>query len=92
MQKLKEAVLTTIFNKIFFWTFLTQAIFLSTIIYIVLNAQFVTKLIAFIFGIITIPILLALFIFQIWGMLSFEFTTIAEREKENGREESRTAE
>ena len=89
MQKLKETVEKSLFNKVLFLTFITQTIFLTFIIYVVLNAQFVTKFIAFLFGLITVPILLFLFIFQIWGMFSVELMSIselAEDEKNNGRE------
>ena len=89
MQKLKETVEKSLFNKVLFLTFITQTIFLTFIIYVVLNAQFVTKFTAFLFGLITVPILLFLFIFQIWGMFSLELMSISElteSEKENGRE------
>ena len=89
MQKLKAAVEKSLFNKVLFLTFITQTIFLTFIIYVVLNAQFVTKFIAFLFGLITVPILVFLFIFQIWGMFSVELMSISElteSEKENGRE------
>ena len=88
MQKLKETVEKALFNKVLFLTFITQTIFLTFIIYVVLNAQFVTKFIAFLFGLITVPILVFLFIFQIWGMFSVELMSILELagdEKNNGR-------
>ena len=89
MQKLKETVEKSLFNKVLFLTFITQTIFLTTIIYIVLNAQFVTKFIAFLLGLVATPILVFLFVLQIWGMFSVELMSIselAEDEKNNGRE------
>ena len=89
MQKLKEAVEKSLFNKVLFCTFITQTIFLTTIIYIVLNAQFVTKFIAFLLGLVATPILVFLFVLQIWGMFSVELMSISELEKKkknNGKE------
>ena len=89
MQKLKEVVEKSLFNKVLFCTFITQTIFLTTIIYIVLNAQFVTKFIAFLLGLVATPILVFLFVLQIWGMFSVELMSIselAEDEKNNGKE------
>lgn len=89
MQKLKEVVEKSLFNKVLFRTFITQTIFLITILYIVLNVQFITKFIAFLLGLVSTPILVFLFIFQIWGMFSVELMSIselAEDKKNNGRE------
>ncbi len=57
---------------------LNHIMIIATCSYVVLNFDWITKAMAFIFGLMTIPIIIAVSIFQVWKMFEIQLVEVSE--------------